>query len=261
MLDKTIKALILDMDGVLWRENTPIGDLPAIFARITELGLEAILATNNSTRTVDQYLKKLSEMGVMLEPRQIVTSSMAAADLLYKKFPNGGQVFTIGEFGLIEALKERGFEPVSDDTVDNPVAVVAGMDRGISFQKLRRATLLIRGGVPFYATNPDRTFPTPEGLVPGAGSILAALTAATDVEPIVAGKPATALLELSLERLGLKPKQALMVGDRLETDIAGGQAAGCPVALMLSGVTTKKMAEDWSPKIDYIAKDLTALLK
>ncbi|MFL7870798.1 MAG: HAD-IIA family hydrolase [Anaerolineales bacterium] len=255
-----IKALILDMDGVLWRDDTPIGDLPAIFARIREHGLKVALATNNGSKTVDQYMEKFSGFGVTLEAWQIVTSALATANKLAKDFPNGGPVFVVGENGTQRALEGRSFQPISDPQDETrPVAVVAGIDRYISYDKLRRATLHIRTGVPFYGTNPDRTFPTPQGLVPGAGSILAAIEAATDVKPIIIGKPAPTMMYMALEKLGTQPKETLVVGDRLETDIAAGQAAGCKTALVLSGVSTNKQAEAWKPAPEFIVKELSDL--
>jgi 4-nitrophenyl phosphatase len=257
-----IKALILDLDGVLWREMTPIGDLPAIFARIREHGLKVALATNNATRTVDEYLQKLAGFGVTLAPWQIITSSLATADTLAKEFPDGGAVFVVGENGIQRTLEERGFQPIIDPQDGTKVvAVVTGMDRSVSYQKLRRATLHIRAGVPFYGTNPDRTFPTPAGLVPGAGSILAAIEAATDVKPIIIGKPQTAMMRMALEKLGTTPEESLVVGDRLETDIAAGQAAGCKTALVLSGVSTREQAENFQPAPDIITEELGKLIE
>jgi 4-nitrophenyl phosphatase len=135
-----------------------------------------------------------------------------------------------------------------------------GMDRGFNFQKAVEATLLVRNGVPFYATNADKTFPTPRGEIPGAGAWLSVITTATDIHPIVAGKPFPFLLELALERLGTKREETLVVGDRLETDMAGGQAVGCHTALVVSGVSTRGQAEQWTPKIDMIADDLATLI-
>jgi 4-nitrophenyl phosphatase len=253
-------GLILDMDGVLWQENSPIGNLPEIFSRIKSLGLRVILATNNSTRTVDQYLRRLEGFGVTLESWQVVTSSLAVAELLSRRFPEKGDVFVIGEDGIRQALTEKGFSVVQAGAAKNAIAVVSGIDREINFTKLREATLLIRRGLPFYGTNADLTFPTPEGLIPGAGSFLALLTAASGVNPIVAGKPEPFILELALERLATPRERTLAVGDRLETDIAGGQAIGCPTALVLSGVSTAEMGEAWKPQLDIIAQDLTGLL-
>jgi 4-nitrophenyl phosphatase len=121
--------------------------------------------------------------------------------------------------------------------------------------------LLIRRGIPFFFTNPDRTFPTPEGIIPGAGAILAALETATDVSPIIAGKPGTTLFDFALERLGTLPQETLVVGDRLETDILGGQRAGCKTALVLSGIATQEEANAWQPYPDLVINELSDLLK
>ena len=157
-------GLILDMDGVLWRENSPIGNLPDVFQRIRSMGLKFILATNNSTKSVEQYQQRLEDFGVHVEPWQIVTSSHAVADMLARKFPERGDIFVIGEDGIKVALQEKGFTIVQAGETQNAIAVVVGIDREINFQKLKEATLLIRRGVPFYGTNSDLTFPTPEGL-------------------------------------------------------------------------------------------------
>ncbi len=256
-----IKGLILDMDGVLWRDREPIGNLPAIFARLQALGLQVMLATNNATRTPAQHLEKLRGFGVELEEHQVVNSAMATAYLLLRRFPQGGQIYVIGEDGIRTALQESGFElPEQVELARPPLAVVVGMDRQITYEKLSLATLLIRAGVPFYATNPDRTFPTPIGLVPGAGAIVAAVIAAAGQEPIWAGKPEPALMHLCLERMHLSPRETLVVGDRLETDIAGGQAASCRTALVLSGASTRAQAESWHPPADLLARDLAALV-
>lgn len=256
-----VRGLILDMDGVLWEDTLPIGDLPAIFHAIRERGMRVVLATNNATKTVDEYLEKLAGLGVALEPRQIVTSANATAEVMAKDLPGGGPVFVIGENGLVEALRECGFAPlVAPEDETRPRAVVAGIDRAVSYGKLRRATLHIRSGIPFYGTNPDKTFPTPAGLVPGAGAILAALQAATDVVPLIIGKPSPLMMEISLARLGLAAAEVLVVGDRLETDIAAGQAAGIRTALVLSGVSTAAQAAGWTPTPDLIAPSLGALI-
>ncbi len=260
LLPEHIKGLILDMDGVIWRETTPIGDLPAIFQRISALGLKVVLATNNSTRTVEQYLQRLAELGVMLEPWQVVTSSLAVADLTSKRLPAGSRIFAIGESGVLDALQEKGFELATLENAETADAVVMGIDRQINFEKMREATLLVRRGKPFFATNPDKTFPTPRGEIPGAGAWISIIITATDVQPVIAGKPYPYLLELALERLGTTHQATLVVGDRLETDIAGGQGIGCPTALVLTGVSTREQAERWAPGVDVIAESLSALV-
>lgn len=257
-----INALVLDMDGVLWRGSQPVGDLPAVFSLIERLGLKVVLATNNSTLSVEQYQQKLRGFGVHLETWQIVTSSEATAQYLHRLHPQGGWVHVVGEQGLLEALSKANFQQAEGHIpAEQVLAVVAGMDRKLTYEKLSRATLLIRAGVPFIGTNPDRTFPVPQGLVPGAGSILALLETATDVQPYIIGKPALEMYRVALERLETGAEQTLVVGDRLETDIAGAQALNCPTALVLSGVTTLAQAVDWQPAPTFIAVDLAALLE
>jgi 4-nitrophenyl phosphatase len=248
------------MDGVIWRSDAPIGDLAAIFRRVRERGLKFVFATNNSTKTSGQYVRRLKELGVDLESWQVVTSSQAAAHAMAEKFPPGSKAFMIGEEGLRTPLEEKGFEVLSTEEAARAQVVVMGLDRSVNFEKLVEATLLVRGGVPFYATNTDKTFPTPRGEIPGAGAWISVITTATNVEPIVAGKPFPFLMDLSMERLGTLPQETLVIGDRLETDIAAGQGVGCPTALVLSGVSTRKQAEKWKPAPDLIVKSLETLV-
>lgn len=249
------------MDGVLWKADAPIGDLPEIFALIDRKGLKVAFATNNGTRTPEQYVERMQGFGVAIEPWQVITSSQGVAHLLSQRFPQGGKVFVIGEVGLERALQAKGFELVSAQGETDILAVVMGIDRNINFTKVSEAALLIGLGLPFYATNPDRTFPTPRGEIPGAGAWISVLITASGIEPIYAGKPSPYLLEIARQRLGTEKGETLVVGDRLETDIAGGQAAGCPVAVVLSGVSGEKQAIKWLPAINMIAPDLTALLR
>lgn len=256
---KKIHALILDMDGVLWRDDQPIGDLSAIFEKINLLGMKYVMATNNSTNTIDQYVDKVRMFGIPIENWQIINSSIATAALLKERFPDGGPVFVVGEKALIDTLENAGFYHTLQE--DIPVlAVVAGMDKTLTYAKLRRATYLIRSGVPFIGSNPDRSFPTPQGLAPGAGAVIAAIEAATDVIPEIAGKPSPSMYRLALDRLSTTPGETLVVGDRPETDIQGGQKLGCLTALVLSGVVNRELAEMWAPAPDIIINDLSALV-
>jgi 4-nitrophenyl phosphatase len=253
----TVRGLILDMDGVLWKDHEPIGNLPSIFERIKRLGLQVILATNNATKDVKDYLNKLQEFDVKLDSWQVINSSMAAVSFLKRSFPQPGPVYVVGMDGLKRTLSEAGFIHHEQGDV---LAVVVGMDRTLTYDKLRRATLLIRTGVPFIGTNPDRSFPTPEGLAPGAGAILAAIQTASDIAPIICGKPEPELYQLALNRFNLPPQAVLAVGDRLETDILGGQNIGCRTAVVLSGVTTLHAVSSWQPSPDIIADNLASVI-
>ncbi len=252
-----VKAVILDMDGVLWKGTQPIGNLPAIFSKFDQLELKVILATNNSTGTPEIFQEKLKKFGVHVEADQIVNSSMAAAYVLSKKFPQGGPVYVVGEIGVTNALKEYGFFP-SEESV---IAVVVGMDWHFTYHSLAKAALLIRNGATYIATNHDATYPTPEGLMPGAGAVNALVTSASGVQPVFAGKPHATMMNMILERLKLSPQEILVVGDRLDTDIASGQNASCHTALVLSGVSTREEAEMWNPTPELIVPDLSALVE
>lgn len=252
-----ISSLILDMDGVLWREPEPIGNLPHIFDRIKQAGMKVLMATNNASRTPQQHLEKIASYGISnLEPWQVVSSIDATAAYLAREYPEGSHIFVVGEQPLVDVIEAQGFII----SPEHAVAVVAAIDRGLTFKKLSEAALLIRAGADFIGTNPDRSFPTPKGLVPGAGAIQALLQTATDVAPLIMGKPNPAMYELAMERLGTSPAETLVVGDRAETDIQGAQAIGCRTALVLSGVTSEEQALIWQPAPDLIAKDLSEVL-
>lgn len=255
-LTPPIRAVLIDLDGVLWRGSQPIGNLPEIFTALSARNLGVMLLTNNATQTAEAVRDKLLRFGVQISSDQIVSSAMAVAFMLKKQFPDGGPVYIIGSTGLYHALEQAGFW--YDD--ESPLAVVVGLDRGLTYEKLRKAALFIGAGKPFFGANPDTSFPEPEGLAPGAGAILALLEATTGVKPLIAGKPQPALFELALERLGTRPEETLMIGDRLDTDILGGQRVGCRTALVLTGVSKVEEAERWSPPPDLIAPDLTSLL-
>jgi 4-nitrophenyl phosphatase len=252
-----IQGLIIDMDGVLWTENTPIGNLQMIFQTIAKKGLKVTLATNNATLSIPEYLNKLSRFGVVLQEKQIVNSPQAVVRFLSNLFPNGGPVFIIGENGLIETLARHGFWHSDGKKV---VAVVVGLDRRLTYGKLSRATLLIRSGVTFIGTNADNTLPVTDGLIPGVGAILAALTTASDIKPIIVGKPEPDLFLLAMQRMETTPEKTMVIGDRLETDILGGQKLGCYTGLVLSGVTSLEAAKLWHPSPNIISPNLADLL-
>jgi len=163
-------------------------------------------------------------------------------------------VYAIGEEGLRAALGER--YTIAEEGAD---FVVVGMDTGLTYEKLRVATLLIRGGARFIATNPDKTLPTEEGLVPGNGASLAALEAATGVAPFVVGKPEPASFDLALARMGVGKEGTAVIGDRLETDILGGRRAGLSTILVLSGATSRQELENSTIKPDLVFENVRQL--
>jgi 4-nitrophenyl phosphatase len=251
-----IHAIISDMDGVLWSGNQQIVDIPALFSLLDHKKLPFILATNNSTITIEQYIQKINSFKAVIHEHQIITAGIATAKYLKNLYPHGGPLYIIGEAGLHETLRREGFY----QSEKSPTAVVVGLNRSITYEMLKIATILIRNGTQFIATNTDRTLPTPEGLIPGAGAITSSLEASTGQKPIVIGKPSSFLYEVALERLKLPAQSTLVIGDRLETDIAGGQALGCQTALVLSGASSLREFNEWTPKPDFVASDIIELV-
>jgi len=251
-----INGLIFDMDGVIWRGDQPLADLPYIFNTLHERGIQFILATNNTTLSIDNFLLKLQNFGVLLDKWQVINSSLATAVFLKKQFPEGGPVHIIGEEGLFETLREFEFYHQEQDVL----AVIVGLDRKLTYEKLKQASFAIQSGAPFIGTNPDPSLPTPEGLIPGTGTMLAALEAASGIRPKCIGKPEPELYNLALKRLKCRPEETLVIGDRLETDIAGGQNIGCLTCAVLTGVASEEEARKWSPKIDFILNNVSEIL-
>jgi 4-nitrophenyl phosphatase len=254
---KDIYGMILDADGVLFRGNEEACDLRKTFRLIREINLRTVIASNNSTRNQSYFIERMASYDVGIEPGQVMTSGMIAARYLLQKFPMGGSVFVIGEEALIETLSDSGFRQTGDSKM---LAVVVGLDRRLSYEKLKRASLLIQNGVLFIATNTDRFVRTTEGLIPAAGTIVAALEAATGEKAELMGKPQPAMYSSALEVLGLQPQQVLVVGDQLDIDIVCAQTLGCHTAIVLSGVDSRENAEKWSPPVDIIADDLSAVV-
>ena len=252
----SLRAFILDMDGVLYRGGEPIAGAARFLQFLRERNLDFILLTNNATRTPDEVSKRLAQMGMSVAASRIVTSSIATAQYLKQVRPAGARLFVIGEDGLRGPLADGGFTLADNGSADY---VVLGMDRGITYDKLKRATLLIRAGANFIATNPDATFPTTEGLVPGAGALAAALTTATGVSPVVIGKPEPIALHMALERMQGDAATTAVVGDRLETDIEGAYRAGLKSILVLTGVSTRQDMANFHLQPNWVFDDLPAL--
>ncbi|HSJ52236.1 MAG TPA: HAD-IIA family hydrolase [Anaerolineae bacterium] len=246
---RSIRHLIVDMDGVLYRGAEMIPGAPQLLTFLRQQGIGFVLATNNGTRTPQQFVDKLAGMGVEVEPAEILTSAQATAGYLAGIAPPGTRVFVVGMDGLRTALQGAGFELVEHD----PEYVVAGMDFKICYERLAQATLHVRAGAGFVATNPDLTFPSERGIVPGAGALLALLEAATGVKPHVIGKPETAMMEQAMLRLGAARETTAALGDRLETDILAGRRAGLRTLLVLSGITDRPLlaASEMQPDLVF----------
>jgi len=253
----SIKNLLIDMDGVLYRGDTGLPGGPELPGFLQARNIRYLYVTNNSTLAPSQFVEKLGRIGVRATDGQIITSAVATAEYLKAVAPAEATVNVVGEAGLTSALEERGFR-LAGRRADY---VVCGWDRTLTFEKLATACLAIRGGATFVGTNPDKTYPLESDIIPGAGSIIAALVAATDVEPIVVGKPEPIIIEHSLRVLGAQADETAMLGDRLDTDILGGNRAGIKTIMVLTGISTAEEARVFESPPDAIYDDIPALLK
>ncbi len=265
----TIEGLIIDMDGVLWHGNNPIDGLVDFFFELRRIAMPFVLATNNASLTQQQYVDKLAKMGVTVLADEILTSSMATASYLAKhQADDKRRVFVIGEDGLREPLIAQGFtltdlyqvnqpeKGISDQGAD---IVVSGLDRQLTWDKLATATLNIRAGARFYATNADTSLPTELGEVMGNGGIIAALEAVTGVEAISIGKPEPILYQQAFAILGTTADNTVAIGDRLNTDILGAVNAGMRSILVLTGVSSEQDIEDIDYQPTWIMDDIRAI--
>ncbi len=232
---RAIRHLIVDMDGVLWHGQEPLPGLHRFFEFLHRAGVGYVLATNNSSRLSDHYVHRLARFGIQVPTERVLTSAQATAAYLADQASPGARVYVIGEEGIQEALKQHGFVL----TAEGAEYVVVGWDRHLTWEKLKTAALLIHRGAIFVGTNPDTDFPTTLGPVPGNGAQLAALETATGVAPTVVGKPEPWLYEQAMRRMDAQPESTAVIGDRLDTDIAGGQRLGLTNILLLSGITTE----------------------
>jgi 4-nitrophenyl phosphatase len=251
-----IRFLLADLDGVFYRGSEVIPGAAAFVRWLEKQGVALLYITNNSTRTPAQFVEKLQRMDLPVGPEQVLTSSLAARAYLEERAPRGTRIHIIGQQGLEAALFGDGYFAQVDK---DPAYVVVGLDTQLSYAKLRHACLLIRAGATFIGTNPDRTFPSPEGITPGCGSILAALEAATDVRPTIIGKPEPWLMREGLRRLRAIPAATAVLGDRLDTDILGGQRLGLATIMVLTGVHSESDLEASTVRPDVVYRDLMEL--
>lgn len=248
-------CLLLDLDGTVFRGHEPIA---GALDSLAEIDARVLYVTNNASRGPAQVAEHLRDMGFRAEPDDVVTSAQSAARLLAAQLAAGAAVLVVGTDALAAEIANVGLRPVRQFG-DDPVAVVQGHSTQTGWADLAEAALAIRAGALWVAANVDLTLPSERGLLPGNGSMVAALRAATDCEPQVAGKPQPTLMNDALSRGTYRTP--LVVGDRLDTDIAGANAAGLPSLMVLSGVSTAADALHavTSERPDYIAADLRGL--
>jgi len=236
--------LIFDLDGVLYRRKAVIPDAPAVMQRLREAGFLIAFCTNNSWYPPSGVATRLERMGIAAARDEVFTSGQAAARLAASRHP-GGSALVVGGPGLLQAVGEAGLTVTTAAEPESPVdVVIAGIDWDFTYATLGRAQHALLAGATFIATNLDPRYPVEEGrFLPGAGSLVAAIQAAAEVEPLLAGKPATPLLEACMTHYGRAPKESLVIGDQLATDILAGNLAGCRTALLLTGVSSREEAE------------------
>jgi len=262
-----IRALIIDMDGVLWHGEQPMPGLTNFFETLREQQIRFILATNNASLTPGQYVNKLAKMGVTVTQDEILTSGIATALYLGEhEDPSTTRVFVIGEDGARKPLIERGFTltdlyEVNTDSAPGKGAdiVVCGKDQTLTWDKLATATLNIRAGAKFIGTNADTTLPTEHGITHGNGAILAALQVATGVTPTIIGKPEPIIYQQAMALLGTDTSETIAIGDRLETDILGAVRTGIRSLMVLTGVSTEEDLKVSGYQPTWLMPDISAI--
>lgn len=258
-----MRVNVFDMDGVLFRMDDPIPGAADAVRRLRERGELVYFLTNNSSKSRDEYVAKLARFDIPSTPAEIMTSAYATALMFREQRQTGRSVFVVGEAGLKRELADVGMRIMEEPEAAQPDFVVAGWDRGFTYVKLAAAQQAILKGAVFIATNRDKTYPDSGGRVlPGGGAIVAAIETCTGVVPKTIGKPEPYTLEIILRLAGASPEECLVIGDRLDTDIAIGNAVGARTALVLTGISTRAEAEsappEWRP--DAIWTDLRDLL-
>jgi 4-nitrophenyl phosphatase len=250
--------LLVDLDGVVYRGADPVPGVAAVLADRAARGDDVVYVTNNSMHYRADYQTRLAAMGAPVSLDTVVSSARATATYLQEHDPAIRRVLVLGAGGLERELRDLGYDVVgaghaatrvSQEGIDGyaaagqPDAVVVGLDPNLTYMRLAVASDCIRAGAHFIATNRDPVYPTERGLRPGAGSIVAAVEAATGVVPVSIGKPAPHLLEAAAHAVGREPAEAIMIGDGIGTDLAGARAVGARCVFMLTGVTTRAQIE------------------
>lgn len=261
MLQK-IRLFLFDMDGTLYIGDNLFPFTPALLRTIRETGRNYLFMTNNSSKSVADYVKKLAALGIAATPDDFITSSQATAYYLAKHYPDS-TLYVSGTQSLRDELCANGFA-VTDDP-DAATCIVSGFDTELNFKKLRDVSfLLCTRDLPYIATNPDMVCPTEFGSVPDCGSVSEMLYNASGKRPLFIGKPSPLMPALAMERLGVSPAETAVVGDRIYTDVKSGLNAGCTAILVMSGETTSEILAASADKPTLVLQDgseITAALK
>jgi NagD protein len=256
MTHREIRSWLMDMDGVLVREEEAIPGADEFITRLRELGTPFLLLTNNSIYTQRDLAARLRNSGIDVPEERIWTSALATARFLEDQRP-GGSAFVIGEAGLTTALHSAGYTL----TERSPEYVVLGETRTYSFERITQAIRLIEGGARFIATNPDATGPTLNGPLPATGSVAALISRATGVDPYFVGKPNPLMMRSALNAIDAHSETAAMIGDRMDTDIVSGLEAGMVTILVLTGLTTGEDAERYPYRPSRVVDSVADLIQ
>lgn len=262
---RSARGFIFDMDGVLYLGSKLLPGVNDVFNALRLREIPFLLATNNSTATPQAFVDRLKAMGVEVDIEKIQTSATTTRDFIVDDpdIPKDAIILPVGEPALAEILQDgTEFRILSDDQpATEAQVVVAGLDRGFHYQKMARAVEAIENGAAFIATNVDDRLPNENGYEPGAGAVIAGIEKASRKSPVVVGKPKPLMMLKAVEHLGCEPGQTVMVGDRLDTDIAAADDAGLVTVLVLTGVTTRADLANSETLPDYVFTDLPAMLQ
>lgn len=253
------KLFLLDMDGTLYLDDNLFDGVPDFLAAVKARGGRYLFLTNNSSRGVEDYVKKLRRLGIEAASEDFLTSVHAAIHVLKKEYPDA-VCYVAGTASFRRQLMDAGIK-VRDSLSDDITLLLSGFDTELTFQKLEDSCILLNRGVPWLATNPDWVCPTAYGCVPDCGSVCQMLTRATGREPRFLGKPQSDMVHLALARTALLPAEAVMVGDRLYTDIACGVNAGIDTVFVLSGEGTEKDIEERNIHPTWVMEDIAQLYR
>lgn len=256
---KEKRLFLLDMDGTIYLDNNLFPGTLDFLSYVRKIGGKYIFVTNNSSKSTDKYVEKLRRIGIDANEEDFLTSTDATILYIKNKFP-GRKFYSFGTESFTKQLSLAGIDACTELS-DDIFGLIISNDQELSFKKLNDACILLGRGVEYIATNPDWVCPTEFGYVPDCGSFCEMLRRATGKEPTFIGKPKPEMLLLALEKLGYKKEDALMIGDRVYTDIASGYNAGIDTALVLSGEGTIEDAEGSDTKPTYIFENINELYK
>lgn len=258
-LISSVRLYLFDMDGTLYLGNRLYPFTIELLSMIRSTGGKYLFMTNNSSKSVSDYIRKLSDMGIPADRDDFITSSQATAYYLQKHYA-GKTLYVCGTQSLKQELASQGFA-LSDD-VGETQCIVMGFDTELTFQKLHDVSylLLTQPELPYIATNPDLVCPTEFGSVPDCGSVCDMIFNATGKRPVVIGKPSPLMPELAMDKLGIKKENTCVVGDRIYTDIQSGLNAGITGVLVLSGETTPQILAESAVKPHLVLEDAGEIL-